>query len=82
MCYLCDKLQHISCIGSQVEDDARFACNKCEPFKNAHENFDKETPNIDDAVIGFIQNRKQFPTDNVEIVEEMNETNNNEFTTT
>ena len=57
MCHLCDKLQHTSCIGSQVEDDARFACIKCEPFKDAHEKRDKETPDIDDGFIGLIQNR-------------------------
>ena len=49
---------------------------------NAHENRDKETSNIDDAVIGFIHNRNQVPTDNVEIVEKTTETTINESTTT
>ena len=51
MCHLCDKLQHTSCIGSHVEDDARFACKKCKPIEDAQDNRDKETPNIDNAVI-------------------------------
>ena len=64
MCHLCDKIQHKSCIETHVLDNARFACSKCKPTEDGHNN---TTSTIDAAV----QNNGLGTTENNELVEEL-----------